>query len=47
MSVRIGCGLSNASDPLLGAVEASAAARRELDGEMADLVLAFASGAHL
>ncbi|HEY3021411.1 MAG TPA: FIST N-terminal domain-containing protein [Solirubrobacteraceae bacterium] len=47
MSVRIGCGLSCLPDPRLGAIEASGAARRELDGRPADLVLVFASGMHL
>src|SRR5207244_3884340 len=47
VSVRIGCGLSATSDPRLAAVEASEDARRELDGESADLVLVFASGTHL
>jgi small ligand-binding sensory domain FIST len=47
VSVRIGCGLSSSLDPRLGAVEAAIAAREELDGADADLVLAFASGAHL
>ena len=47
VSVRIGCGLSSVPDPRLGAIEASDAARHELGGEPADLVLAFASGDHL
>ena len=47
VSVRIGCGLSSVPDPRLGAIEASEAARHELGGEPADLVLAFASGSHL
>jgi small ligand-binding sensory domain FIST len=47
VSVRIGCGLSATSDRRLAAIEASEAARRELGGADADLVLAFASGTHL
>jgi small ligand-binding sensory domain FIST len=47
VSVRIGCGLSSASDPRLAAIEASDAARLELGGADADLVLVFASGTHL
>jgi small ligand-binding sensory domain FIST len=47
VSVRIGCGLSSLPDPRLGAIEASDAARLELGGAPADLVLAFASGSHL
>ena len=45
--MRIGCGLSCLPDPRLGAIEASAAARRELGRHPADLVLAFAAGMHL
>ena len=45
--MRIGCGLSSSSDPRLGAVEASIAARVPLDGLEPDLVVVFAAGAHL
>ncbi|MGH2841507.1 MAG: FIST signal transduction protein [Solirubrobacteraceae bacterium] len=47
MSVRIACGLSTASDPRAGALEAADEVRRELDGALIDLVVVFASGAHL
>jgi small ligand-binding sensory domain FIST len=47
VTVRIGCGLSTSSDPLIGATEASVAAQRGLDGRQADLVLTFACGTHL
>jgi len=47
MSVRIACGLSTASDPRAGALEAAEVVRRELDGDSIDLVVVFASGAHL
>jgi small ligand-binding sensory domain FIST len=47
VSVRIGCGLSTLPDPLLGATEASLAAQRGLGGQEADLIVMFASGAHL
>src|SRR3954451_6442266 len=47
VSVRIGCGLSTSSDPLLGATQASVAAQRGLEGRQADLVLTFACGSHL
>jgi small ligand-binding sensory domain FIST len=47
MSVRIGAGISVASDPLTGATEAAAMAARGLDAGRADLALVFAGGAHL
>src|SRR3954454_9170257 len=47
VTVRIGCGLSTSSDPLLAATEAAASAQRGLDGRQADLVLTFASGSPL
>ncbi len=45
--VRIGSGLSTAPDARVGAIEAAGAAREGLDGQRADLVAVFASGAHL
>jgi small ligand-binding sensory domain FIST len=47
MSVRIACGLSTASDPRAGAVEAAAKVATELAGSSIDLVVVFACGAHL
>jgi small ligand-binding sensory domain FIST len=47
VSVVIGAGLSTHRDPLEAGVEASTAAARGLDGAAADLVVVFASGAHL
>jgi small ligand-binding sensory domain FIST len=47
MSVRIACGLSTASNPRAGAMEAADKVRRELDGAGVDLAVVFASGAHL
>ena len=47
MSVRIACGLSTASDPRAGALEAAEQVARELGDASIDLVFVFASGAHL
>ena len=47
MSVRIGTGLSTAGDVRAGAAEAAATARDGLGGEPCDVVILFASGAHL
>jgi small ligand-binding sensory domain FIST len=47
MSVRIACGLSTASDPRLGAVEAAAKVAAALRGQSIDLAVVFASGRHL
>ena len=47
MSVRIACGLSTASDPRTGAIEAAGKVAAELDGLTIDLAVVFASGAHL
>ncbi|MDP2709890.1 MAG: FIST C-terminal domain-containing protein [Solirubrobacteraceae bacterium] len=47
MSVRIACGLSTASDPRTGAVEAAAKVAAELPDASIDLAVVFASGAHL
>jgi small ligand-binding sensory domain FIST len=47
MSVRIACGLSTASDPRTGAIEAGAKVAGELAGANIDLAVVFASGAHL
>ena len=47
MSVRIACGLSTASDPRAGAVEAAAKVASELAGYSIDLAVVFACGAHL
>ncbi len=47
MSVRIACGLSTAADPRAGAVEAAAKVAADLAGENIDVVVVFASGAHL
>src|SRR5918998_4190300 len=47
MPVRIGTGLSTASDARRGAAEAAAAARARLDGAACDVCVVFASGAHL
>ncbi len=47
MTVRIGTGLSTKFDPVAGAAEAAAVARDGLDGRPCDLVVLFASGAHL
>jgi small ligand-binding sensory domain FIST len=47
MSVRIACGLSTAADPHAGAVEAAADVAAQLAGETIDVVIVFASGAHL
>lgn len=47
MSLRVGAGLSADLDPFAGATEAAALAADGLAGEAADLVIVFASGAHL
>ena len=47
MSVRVGSGLSTQPDQRAGAVEAARAASAGIGGEAADLVVVFASGAHL
>lgn len=47
MSVHIACGLSTASDPRAGAIEAADKVAAELDGRTIDLAVVFASGAHL
>ena len=47
MSVRIACGLSTASDPRAGAVEAAAKVAAALAGRSIDLAVVFACGAHL
>ena len=47
MSVRIGTGLSTASDSRDAAIEAGVAARVALGGEPCDLAIVFASGLHL
>jgi small ligand-binding sensory domain FIST len=47
VSVRIGCGLSTASDQRLAAIEAGQQAHAALEGARADVVCVFASGAHL
>ncbi|MGH2901084.1 MAG: FIST N-terminal domain-containing protein, partial [Solirubrobacteraceae bacterium] len=47
MSVRIACGLSTASDPRAGAVEAAGRVAAELAGRSIDLAVVFACGAHL
>jgi small ligand-binding sensory domain FIST len=47
MSVRIACGLSTASDPRTGAIEAAAKVAAELEGLTIDLAVVFASGGHL
>ncbi|MDX6678421.1 MAG: hypothetical protein QOE31_2473 [Solirubrobacteraceae bacterium] len=47
MTVRIACGLSTASDPRAGAIEAAAAVAAELHDRSIDLAVLFASGAHL
>ena len=47
MSVRIGTGLSTASDAREAALEAGGAARGALGGERCDLAIVFASGLHL
>lgn len=47
MAVRIGTGLSTASDPRAAAWEAAAMARAGLGGEEADVAVVFASGATL
>jgi small ligand-binding sensory domain FIST len=47
MGVSIGAGLSTDLDPRVGAIEAAVEARNGLDGRPADLVVVFASGAHL
>ena len=45
--MRIACGLSTASDPRTGAIEAAAKVAAELEGLTIDLAVVFASGAHL
>jgi small ligand-binding sensory domain FIST len=45
--VRVGAGLSTDPDPLQGGAEAARSALEDLDGAQPDLVLVFASGAHL
>ena len=47
MTVRIACGLSTASDPHAGAVQAAADVAAELERLTIDLAVVFASGAHL
>jgi len=47
MTVRIACGLSTASDPRAGALEAAATVAAQLEGSPIDLAVVFASGAHL
>jgi small ligand-binding sensory domain FIST len=47
MTVRIACGLSTASDPHAGALEAASGAAAELHDSSVDLAIVFASGAHL
>jgi small ligand-binding sensory domain FIST len=47
MHVRIGAGVSTEPDARIGAIEAATAARGGLAGAPADLVVVFASGAHL
>ena len=47
MTVRIACGLSTASDPGVGAVEAASDAAARMQGTDVDLVVVFASGSHL
>jgi small ligand-binding sensory domain FIST len=47
MTVRIACGLSTASDPRAGAIEAAADAAALMLGASVDLAVVFASGAHL
>ena len=47
MSVRIGTGLSTASDAREAAIAAGTAARDALGGERRDLAIVFASGLHL
>jgi small ligand-binding sensory domain FIST len=47
MTVRIACGLSTASDPHAGALEAAADVAAALDGSRIDLAVVFASGSHL
>ncbi len=47
MSLRIGTGLSTLSSPRASAAEAAAVAREGLGGQPCDLVIMFASGAHL
>lgn len=47
MGVRIGTGVSTHGDARVGAIEAAHAAGQGLAGEKADLVIVFASGAHL
>lgn len=47
MTVRIACGLSTASDPATGAVEAAANVAARMPATDIDLVVVFASGAHL
>src|SRR3954468_15811746 len=47
VSVRIASGLSRASNPLDGAVQAAGAAKRRVGGAPADVAVVFAPGAHL
>ena len=47
MATRIGTGLSLVPDARTGALEAAAAAARQLGGAPCDLAIVFASGAHL
>ncbi|MGI8731212.1 MAG: FIST signal transduction protein [Solirubrobacteraceae bacterium] len=47
MTVRIASGLSTASDPPAGALEAAGSVASALGGSNADLAVVFASGAHL
>ncbi len=47
MGARIGTGISTHEDARVGAIEAAQAAQGALDGASVDLVVMFASGAHL
>ena len=47
MTVRIACGLSTASDPRTGAIEAASDVAARMHGRDVDLAVVFASGAHL
>jgi small ligand-binding sensory domain FIST len=47
MGVRIGTGISTHEDPRVGAIEAAQQAGAALDSGTADLVVLFASGAHM
>ena len=47
VSVRIGCGLSQGSDPRVAAIEAGTRARAGLGGAPADVAFVFSAGTHL